>query len=594
MEPAFNSLADETRSPTETRLRIGRGNGTGPSIISLEIPDVKLLRLQKSAGPEANVGGSAVRRLLVEAGIEVTFVEDNCSVSSEPGTIRGLHFQGSPRAQAKLVRVVRGSALAVAVDIRPNSSTFGRHVSATLTAEAEEELYLPVGFAHGFCTLEADTEVAYKASDHYSREHESGIAFDDPELAIDWPLGGRQPIVSDADRALPPLRQFRSTGVKLAGEKSIAQQPMRILVTGGAGFVGSAVVRHLISRTSHTVLNLDKLTAAASDAALASVTDDPRYELQIGDICDTRLLSSVFREFHPDAVLHLAAETNADRPVAEMEAFLKTNTIGTMRLLQAANSYYQELDAAARTRFRFQHVSTAEVYGGLSALEPTFSHVTHYEPLSPYSASKAAADHIVRAWGHTYGLPVVVASCADLYGPYQSFGNLVPQAIIGAAAGRILPEATGSETIRDWLFVEDLAEALAAVLDRGQIGSTYLLGGIAQRSNRQVVGAIADLVEDFVGPLPDGRRRRALIPGPDDLAGGDYRYPLVDASSIEKDLGWLPAFSFEAGLRETVSWYLKNEGWWRPQLRAVEVNGQTGRAAEAHGVGWPEISNAAE
>ncbi len=513
MAPVFNSLAGESRSPAQQRLRIGDASRSGQAVFSLEIPEVKLLRLQGPVGAGGPSGGFADRRVLAEAGIDVDFVQDNYSVSTEPGTIRGLHFQDAPRAQAKLIRVVRGSAVVVAVDIRPSSPTFGRHVSEILTARAGDELYLPVGFAHGFCTLEADTEVAHKTSDHHSPEHENGIAFDDPELAIDWQLGGHEPVVSDADRALPALRQFRSTGVKLIDDRSASQRPMRILVTGGAGFVGSAVVRHLISRTGHTVLNLDKLTAAASEASLASVSDDSRYELRIGDICDTRLLSSVFREFQPDAVLHLAAETKADRPVAELEAFLKTNTVGTMRLLQAATAYYDELDAAARARFRFQHISTVEVYGGLGSLNPAFSHVTHYDPLSPYSASKAAADHIVRAWGHTYGLPVLVASCADLYGPYQSLEKLVPQAIVGAAVGRDLPDLAGAETIHDWLFVGDLAEALMAVLERGRIGSTYLLGGIAQRSNRQVVGAIADLVEDIVGPLPDGRRRRALIGG---------------------------------------------------------------------------------
>ncbi len=581
MAPAFTLVPEATRSGGDETIKIPGADRSVSVAVGLEIPEVKLFRVYRGADQRGRFGEASHRRLLAEAGINASFVQDNYSVSVEPGTIRGLNFQLPPLAQAKFVRVVRGSVFYVAVDIRSGSQTFGRHVSVELTAEGGEALFVPVGFAHGFCTLEPDTEVLYATTEYYSSDHQAGIAFDDPELAIDWPLDGREPVVSDKDRALPTLGKLRLTDAQVIGEPRFAQRPRRVLVTGGAGFVGSAVVRHLIAHTRHTVLNLDKLTSAASASSLAPVWDDPRYELRMGDICDQRLLESVFREFRPDSVIHLAAETRADRTIAESEAFLRTNTVGTLRLLQAASAYVDGLEPADRAGFRFQHISTDEVFGSLGSVNPAFSKFSHYDPLSPYSASKAAADHIVRAWGHTYGLPVLVTTCTDIFGPYQSLGELIPRTIVGAAVGRDLKNLI-DDVVRDWLFVEDLAEALVAVMERGQIGSTYLIGGIVQRSSRQIVAAVADLVEETVGPLPDGRRRRDLIAGMKEAPVEDYRYYLLEQSGLEKELGWRPAHGFEAGLRATVSWYLENEGWWRPLLGRVGTNGsQSGPFAGA-------------
>ena len=572
MEPAFTVLPDETSSAADAGEEFMTSGALrcDSSVPGSAFPEIRLFRILQRHDWRGQLRETWRRQLLAEAGLDVDLVEESRSVSARPGTIHGLHFQKAPRAQDKFVRVVRGSIFDVAVDIRPGSPTFGRHVSTVLTAQGGEALFIPAGFAHGYCTLETDTEVVYATSDYYSADHAAGIAFDDPELAIDWPLGGREPIVSDRDRALPALRHVRLTDTRTFGEARTAQPPLRVLVTGGAGFIGSAVVRHLITRSRHSVLNLDRLSSAASASTLESVLDDPRYELRIGDVCDTRLLESVFQEFRPHCVIHLAAETRTDRPFAESEAFLRTNTIGTMRLLQAATAYFETLDPAARARFRFLHVSTDEVFG---ARDPAFSGVAHYAPLSPYSASRAAGDHVVRAWGHTYGLPVLVTTCSNVFGPYQSLDELIPRAIVGAATGQHLPDLVGNDSVRDWLFVEDLAEALVTVVERGQVGSPYLIGGSVHRSNRQVAAAIADLVDDHVGPLSDGRRRRDLIAGTDEAPSEDYRYCLVDQSGGEKELGWHPAHSFEAGLSETVTWYLEHEGWWRSLLRPVGTNG---------------------
>jgi dTDP-glucose 4,6-dehydratase len=280
----------------------------------------------------------------------------------------------------------------------------------------------------------------------------------------------------------------------------------------------------------------------------------------------------VFQEFRPHSVIHLAAETRAHRSIEGTEAFLRTNTIGTLRLLQAASAYFEQLDSSARDQFCFQHVSTSEVLGTEGEAKPSFANLKYYDPLSPYAASKAAADHIVRAWGHTYDLPVIVTNCTNVYGPYQSLEELIPKTIVGVCVGRNLPDLIGSDTIRDWLFVDDLAELLLAVVERGRPGGNYLAAGDIQRSNRQVVTAIADLVDELVGPLSDCRRRD-LIAGANEAPTEDYHYSPVEQSRLEKELDWHPTHSFETGLRQTVSWYLENEGWWRRLPQPAGING---------------------
>lgn len=338
---------------------------------------------------------------------------------------------------------------------------------------------------------------------------------------------------------------------------------MRVLVTGGAGFIGSAVVRHLIRHTEHSVLNLDKLTYAASTESVAEAESNDRYSLSVTDICDAEAVAALFRSFRPDAVMHLAAESHVDRSIDGPEAFVQTNAVGTMRMLEAARAHWSGLEGSSRGRFRFHHVSTDEVFGALAPGDPPFSETTPYDPRSPYSASKAAADHLVRAWRHTYGLPVVVTNCTNNYGPYHFPEKLIPLTIIKALAGEPLPVYGRGENVRDWLYVEDHAAALVAVLERGTTGETYFIGGGAERTNLDVVKAIAGLVDRIAPALPDGRRRADLITFVADRPGHDFRYAM-DASKIARELGWEPSRSFEAGLEETVRWFIDNEAWWRP------------------------------
>jgi dTDP-glucose 4,6-dehydratase len=340
---------------------------------------------------------------------------------------------------------------------------------------------------------------------------------------------------------------------------------MRILVTGGAGFIGSAVVRHLIAHTPHHVLNIDKLTYAASADSLAPVAQSPRYSFRACDICDEAPVAKAFRDFRPDAIMHLAAETHVDRSIDSPGAFVQTNVVGTSRLLEAARSHWRELDDRARDAFRFHHVSTDEVFGALGAGDAPFSETTPYDPRSPYSASKAAADHLVRAWGHTYGLPVLLTNCTNNYGPYHFPEKLIPLTIVKALLGEAMPVYGRGENVRDWLHVEDHAEALLAVLERGRVGETYLIGGHAERRNIDVVNAIAALVDELAAPLPSGRSRAELVTFVGDRPGHDFRYAM-DISRIERELGWRPAQDFETGLRQTVTWFLENEAWWRPLL----------------------------
>jgi dTDP-glucose 4,6-dehydratase len=341
---------------------------------------------------------------------------------------------------------------------------------------------------------------------------------------------------------------------------------MRIIVTGGAGFIGSAVVRHLIGRTEHSVLTLDKLTYAASRESLASVGNSHRHALRVCDICDGEAVAAAFREFRPDAVMHLAAESHVDRSIDGPAAFVETNAVGTFRLLEAARSYRDALDDEGRGRFRFHHISTDEVFGALAPDDPPFSEKTPYDPRSPYSASKAAADHMVRAWGHTYGLPVLVTNCTNNYGPYHFPEKLIPLMIIKALAGEKLPVYGRGDNVRDWLYVEDHAEALVAVVERGRVGETYCIGGGAERTNLEVVAAIAGMVDELAPPLRSGGPRSDLITFVADRPGHDFRYAM-ETDKTTRELGWRPSRSFEAGLKETVAWFLENEAWWRPLMK---------------------------
>ena len=331
---------------------------------------------------------------------------------------------------------------------------------------------------------------------------------------------------------------------------------MKILVTGGAGFIGSAVVRHIINHTQDSVINVDKLTYAGNLESLVSVEKDKRYAFEQVDVCDRAELGRVFEEHKPDVVVHLAAESHVDRSIDGSAAFIRTNIVGTYTLLEAARSYWQGLCGVQKANFRFLHVSTDEVYGDLDLLDSPFTENNRYAPSSPYSASKASSDHLVRAWYKTYGLPVVISNCSNNYGPYQHSEKLIPRMISCALEGNPLPIYGRGEQVRDWLYVEDHVRALYSVLTQGCIGETYNIGGQSERRNIDVVRAICTLLEEFAPNKPQGLTQyEQLISYVADRPGHDMRYA-IDSSKIQTELGWQPYESFESGLRKTVAWYV--------------------------------------
>lgn len=336
--------------------------------------------------------------------------------------------------------------------------------------------------------------------------------------------------------------------------------PRRILVTGGAGFIGSAVVRRLVGR-GYRVVNVDKLTYSGNLDNLRDVEEAADYRFVRADIGDQSAIAALLAEEKIEAVMHLAAESHVDRSIDGPADFIETNVVGTFRLLEAALAHWRTL-GEGRERFRFHHVSTDEVFGDLPFDGGSFSEETPYAPSSPYSASKAASDHLARAWHATYGLPVVLSNCSNNYGPYHFPEKLIPLMILNAIEGKPLPVYGRGENVRDWLHVDDHAEALELVLTRGRIGESYNVGGRAERNNLQVVETICDLLDER-RPLPDGQSRRSLISFVSDRPGHDRRYA-IDPSKIERELGWRAAHDFEQGLGETIDWFLANEWWWRP------------------------------
>ncbi|QFT24381.1 dTDP-glucose 4,6-dehydratase 2 [Pseudomonas sp. THAF187a] len=338
---------------------------------------------------------------------------------------------------------------------------------------------------------------------------------------------------------------------------------MRILITGGAGFIGSALIRHLIRQTDHEVLNLDKLTYAGNLESLETVAVSPRYRFVQADIADSEQVAATLAEFQPDAVMHLAAESHVDRSIDGPAAFIQTNIVGTYSLLESVRSYWLGLAAERQAAFRFHHISTDEVYGDLHGVDDLFSETTPYAPSSPYSASKAASDHLVRAWLRTYGLPVLITNCSNNYGPYHFPEKLIPLMILNALAGKPLPVYGNGQQVRDWLYVEDHARALLKVVSEGQVGETYNIGGHNEQKNLDVVHAICALLEELAPQKPAGiARYEELITYVQDRPGHDLRYA-IDASKIERELGWVPEETFASGLRKTVQWYLDNLDWCR-------------------------------
>jgi len=338
-------------------------------------------------------------------------------------------------------------------------------------------------------------------------------------------------------------------------------QPLRILVTGGAGFIGSALVRHLVRDTPHTVLNFDKLTYAGNLASLEPIANSPRYSFAQGDICEPASVAAALADFRPDVITHLAAESHVDRSIDGPADFIQTNIVGTFTMLSAALEYWRGLDEPARAGFRFHHISTDEVFGSL-ADDGFFTEETPYDPHSPYSASKASSDHLVRAWHDTYGLPVLVTNCSNNYGPYHFPEKLIPLMIITALAGDKLPVYGAGLNVRDWLYVEDHARALTRVFEAGVPGQSYIIGGRAERTNIAVVTRICETL-DRLRPRADGQSYTTQISHVADRPGHDHRYA-IDPSKIERELGWAAQESFDSGIERTIVWYLDNESWWRP------------------------------
>lgn len=341
---------------------------------------------------------------------------------------------------------------------------------------------------------------------------------------------------------------------------------MKILVTGGAGFIGSAVVRHIIQNTQDEIVNLDKLTYAGNQESLPGCEQSSRYKFEQVDICDSDELSRVFETHQPDIVMHLAAESHVDRSIDGPGEFMMTNIIGTYNLLEESRKYWQNLSGQKKESFRFHHISTDEVYGDLEDPEELFTETTSYAPSSPYSASKASSDHLVRAWKRTYGLPTLVTNCSNNYGPYHFPEKLIPHMILNALEGKPLPVYGNGQQIRDWLYVEDHARALLLVAKEGAIGETYNIGGHNEKANIDVVREICKLLEELVPEKPNGiSNYNDLITFVADRPGHDLRYA-IDASKIKRELGWVPQETFETGLRKTVEWFLQNRTWWERVL----------------------------
>jgi dTDP-glucose 4,6-dehydratase len=342
---------------------------------------------------------------------------------------------------------------------------------------------------------------------------------------------------------------------------------LKILITGGAGFIGSALIRYFINKTNHKILNLDKLSYSGNLKSLQSVALSSNYVFKKIDICNVKLVEKIFKSFQPDIIMHLAAESHVDRSILESKEFIQTNILGTYNLLETSRRYWNELTVNKKKKFRFHHISTDEVYGELHNKYELFNEKTSYKPNSPYSASKASSDHLVRAWGRTYNLPFVISNCSNNYGPYQFPEKLIPNTILNALKGKSLPVYGKGDQIRDWLYVDDHVSALVLVALEANIGETYNIGGNNEMKNIEVVKLICDLLEEIHPQKNNGKKYyRNLIKFVTDRPGHDRRYA-IDSRKIRRDLGWKPNENFKTGIRKTIEWYIKNKDWWQPILK---------------------------
>lgn len=351
---------------------------------------------------------------------------------------------------------------------------------------------------------------------------------------------------------------------------------MKILVTGGAGFIGSAVIRRAISQ-GDSIVNVDSLTYAANLKSIDAISKHKNYSFEKHDICDAGAMADVFAKHQPDCILHLAAESHVDRSIDGPRRFMETNVMGTLTLLEVARKYFEQLDKTRQSKFRFHHVSTDEVYGDLEISDPAFTETSSYDPSSPYSASKAASDHLVRAWGRTYGLPIIITSCSNNYGPYQFPEKLIPVVILKALYRQPIPIYGTGDNIRDWLHVDDHARALLTALKSGTIGETYNIGGHNERTNLDIAQTICKIMDKH---MDDGFHHETLIEFVTDRPGHDRRYA-INADKIEQNLGWTPSMKFNEGFEQTISWYLENETWWRPLIDADKFGHRHGLKASS-------------
>ncbi len=475
------------------------------------------------------------RREFEAHGLFYDFVQDNHSASTVKGTLRGIHFQRGDKAQAKLVRCVRGTVLDVAVDLRPQSPTYKRWIAVELSAENKRQLLIPRGFGHGFVTLTDDVEFLYKADNYYAPEADGGIRWNDPELAIDW--GVSEPRLSEKDKTQPWLRDA-VTGFEGGAD-------MKVLITGGAGFIGSNFIFYLRKKhPDYDLVCLDKLTYAGNLETLAGVMDDPKFRFIKADIADREAVYGVFEAEKPDMVVNFAAESHVDRSIENPDVFLTTNVMGTQVLLDACRKYGVG---------RYHQVSTDEVYGDLPLDRPDlfFTEQTPVRTSSPYSASKAGADLLCMAYQRTYGLPITISRCSNNYGPYQFPEKLIPLMIANALADKPLPVYGQGINVRDWLYVEDHCAAIDLILTKGQVGQVYNIGGHNEMRNIDIVKIILKALD----------KPESLITYVTDRKGHDMRYA-IDPSFIYAQLGWLPETKFADGIQKTIRWYLDNRAWW--------------------------------